>query len=135
MNTKIAHKPTLGLDYMNAAQRAHFRGLLANWKLQLLEEAAGTSRMMATGAANDADPIDRATQTEELHMEVRTQDRRRRLISKINSSIDLIDHDEYDYCEACGIEIGLLRMQARPTATQCIDCKSLEELKERQAHG
>jgi DnaK suppressor protein len=135
MNSKVAHDPALGQDYMNDAHRTHFKQLLSNWKRQLLEEAAGTARMMATGAANDADPIDRATQAEELNMEVRTQDRRRRLISKINSSIDLIKHDEYGYCEACGVEIGMLRMRARPTATQCIDCKSLEELKERQVHG
>jgi DnaK suppressor protein len=135
MNTKIALSPTINLDYMNEAQRAHFKGILSNWKLQLLDETAATARMMAIGAANDADPIDRATQTEELHMEVRTQNRRRRLISKINASIDLIDHNEYGYCATCGIEIGLLRMQARLTATQCIDCKSLEELKERQVHG
>jgi DnaK suppressor protein len=121
--------------YMNEAQRATLKLSLSQWRRQLLEEEINTAIVMGDGSANDADPIDRATQTEELLLELATRSRRSRLINKIDHSIVLIDNDDYGYCGSCGIEIGLLRMQARPTATQCIDCKSLGEMKERQERG
>ncbi|MGK0473727.1 MAG: DnaK suppressor protein [Candidatus Azotimanducaceae bacterium] len=118
--------------YMNEEQRGHFKLALSNWKQQLLEEDSNAIRSLANGASNDADPADRASQAEELDLVVRTQARLRRLVRKIDSSIKLIDQNDYGYCEACGVEIGLLRLQARLTACQCIDCKSIAELKELQ---
>ena len=85
--------------------------------------------------ANYPDPADRASQEEEFSLELKTRDRERKLIRKIESTMDLIDQDDYGYCESCGIEIGIKRLEARPTATKCIDCKTLDEIKERQIHG
>ncbi|MDA7773840.1 RNA polymerase-binding protein DksA [Pseudomonadales bacterium] len=122
-------------DYMNEPQRAHFKDLLLQWKRQLMEEVDRTVSNMKDVAANDPDPADRATQEEEFSLELRTRDRERKLIKKIDSTIDLIDQDDYGYCDSCGIEIGVERLEARPTATQCIDCKTLDEIKEKQIHG
>jgi DnaK suppressor protein len=122
-------------DYMNEEQRDHFKQILLDWKLQLMTEVDRTVNHMKDVAANDPDPADRATQEEEFSLELRTRDRERKLIRKIDSTIDLIDQDDYGYCESCGIEVGIQRLEARPTATQCIDCKTLDEIKERQIHG
>jgi DnaK suppressor protein len=122
-------------DYMNEEQRGHFKEILLAWKLQLMEEVDRTVNHMKDVAANDPDPADRATQEEEFSLELRTRDRERKLIRKIDVTIDLIDQDDYGYCDSCGIEIGIQRLEARPTATQCIDCKTLDEIKERQLHG
>ncbi len=100
-----------------------------------MEEVDRTVKNMQDQATNDPDPADRATQEEEFSIELRTRDRERRLIKKIDSTLDLIDQDEYGFCDSCGIEIGLQRLEARPTATQCIDCKMLSEIKEKQTHG
>jgi DnaK suppressor protein len=128
-------------EYMNEAHRAHFKQILCNWKQALVLEDAGHDRML-TGEAADghtrqvtADPLDRATQMVEIQMELLTLGRLRRLVTKIDNSIEQIDHNGYGYCDSCGTEIGVLRLQARPTATQCVDCKSIEELKERQVRG
>ncbi|HIG39876.1 MAG: RNA polymerase-binding protein DksA [bacterium] len=120
---------------MNEEQREHFKGLLLIWKRQLMEEVDRTVSHMKDQASNDPDPADRATQEEEFSLELRTRDRERRLIKKIDKTIDLIDQDAYGFCESCGIEIGIQRLEARPTATQCIDCKMLSEIKERQILG
>ena len=120
---------------MNAADRKRFREILLVWKRQLMEEVDRTVSYMKDVASNDPDPADRATQEEEFSLELRTRDRERRLIKKIDSTIDLIDQDEYGFCDLCGIEIGLMRLEARPTATQCIDCKLLSEIKEKQILG
>jgi DnaK suppressor protein len=82
-----------------------------------------------------ADPVDRASQEEEFAFELRTRDRERKLISKITISIEKIKQDDYGWCDACGCEIGIKRLEARPTATHCIDCKTLDEIKEKQLHG
>ena len=82
-----------------------------------------------------ADPVDRASQEEEFAFELRTRDRERKLINKIAISIELIKQDEYGWCESCGDEIGIKRLEARPTATHCIDCKTLDEIKEKQLSG
>jgi DnaK suppressor protein len=87
---------------------------------------------MQDEAANFPDPNDRATQESDFTMELRTRDRERKLIKKIEESINLLDNDEYGYCESCGVEIGVRRLEARPTATECIDCKTLNEIKEKQ---
>jgi DnaK suppressor protein len=79
-----------------------------------------------------ADPNDRASQESDMALELRNRDRERKLIKKIDETIARIDADEYGYCDSCGVEIGLKRLEARPTATLCIDCKTLDELRERQ---
>ena len=121
-----------GEDYMNAEQVEHFRELLNSWKSELMEKVDETVHHMQDEAANFPDPNDRATQESDFTMELRTRDRERKLIKKIEESINLLDNDEYGYCESCGIEIGVRRLEARPTATECIDCKTLNEIKEKQ---
>ena len=121
-----------GEEYMNEPQREHFLRLLAAWKRQLQEEVERTVHHMRDDATSYADPNDRATQEEEFALELRTRDRERKLIRKIDESMENIRKDDYGYCEQCGIEIGLRRLEARPTATLCIDCKTLEEIRERQ---
>ena len=100
-----------------------------------MEEVDRTVTHMKDEAANFPDPADRATQEEEFSLELRARDRERKLIRKIDATIDLIDNDDYGFCVACGIEIGIKRLEARPTATLCIDCKTLDEIKERQQLG
>lgn len=118
--------------YMDADQLQHFREKLAAWKQQLMEEVDRTVGHMKDDATNFPDPNDRATQEEEFSLELRTRDRERKLIRKINEAQKRIDDDDYGYCETCGIEIGVNRLEARPTAELCIDCKTLEEIRERQ---
>jgi DnaK suppressor protein len=129
------YKPKRGEEYMNEKQRDHFRAILLNWKSQLMQEVDRTVSHMKDEAANFPDPADRATQEEEFSLELRTRDRERKLIKKIDSTIDRIDQDDYGFCDACGVDIGIKRLEARPTATLCIDCKTLDEIKEKQELG
>jgi DnaK suppressor protein len=119
-------------EYMNDKQKVHFVSILTNWKNELLGEVDKTVSHMKDEVTNFPDPNDRASQEEEFALELRTRDRERKLIKKIDESLSDIEEDEYGYCESCGVEIGIRRMEARPTATQCIDCKTLEEIKEKQ---
>ena len=121
-----------GEDYMNKDQRDHFRMVLNQVKSSLGEDIDRTVHTMQEEATVFADPNDRATQESDISLELRNRDRERKLIKKINEMLTKIDTDEYGYCENCGIEIGLGRLEARPTATQCIDCKSLDEIREKQ---
>jgi len=121
-----------GEEYMNERMSAHFRDILMAWKKELMEEVDRTVHHMQDEAANFPDPNDRATQESEFTMELRARDRERKLIKKIDESLQLLDDGEYGYCEACGVEIGLRRLEARPTATLCIDCKTLDEIREKQ---
>lgn len=130
-----SYKPKKGEDYMGDPQKDHFRSILQNWKGQLMEEVDRTVTHMKDEAANFPDPADRATQEEEFSLELRARDRERKLIRKIDNTMDLIDADDYGFCNACGIEIGIKRLEARPTATLCIDCKTLDEIKEKQHLG
>ena len=129
------YKPGRGESYMNDEQIEHFRGILLNWRGELVDEVTRTVSHMKDEAANFPDPADRATQEEEFSLELRTRDRERKLIKKIDSTLDRLQNDDYGYCDACGIEIGIQRLEARPTATMCIDCKTLAEIKERQELG
>ena len=129
------YKPGRGESYMNDEQIDHFRGILLNWRGELVDEVSRTVSHMKDEAANFPDPADRATQEEEFSLELRTRDRERKLIKKIDSTLDRLQNDDYGYCDACGIEIGIQRLEARPTATLCIDCKTLAEIKERQELG
>lgn len=121
-----------GEEYMNADQLDHFRAILLSWKKELMEEVDRTVHHMKEDASNYADPSDRATQEEEFSLELRTRDRERKLIKKIDKTLDKIEEDDYGFCDSCGVEIGVRRLEARPTATLCIDCKTLAEIKERQ---
>lgn len=119
-------------EYMNENQVQHFRNILLAWKRELMEEVDRTVHHMQDDAANFPDPNDRATQESEFSMELRARDRERKLIKKIDESMRNLDNDEFGYCEACGVEIGVKRLEARPTATLCIDCKILDEIREKQ---
>lgn len=121
-----------GEEYMNARQLAHFREILATLKSELLDDIERTVHTMQDEATVFADPNDRASQESDIALELRNRDRERKLIKKIEDSIALIDSGDYGFCESCGVEIGLKRLEARPTATLCIDCKELEERKEKQ---
>jgi DnaK suppressor protein len=129
------YKTKRGEKYMSGGQLAHLKEVLVNWRIELMEEVDRTVNHMQDEAANFPDPADRATQEEEFSIELRTRDRERKLIKKIDKTVDLLESDDFGYCETCGIEIGLRRLEARPTATQCVDCKALDEIKERQIHG
>ena len=129
------YTPNQGEEYMNEAQRAHFRQILLAWRQELMEEADRTMHHLQDEVANLPDPADRATQEEEFALELRTRDRERKLLKKIEKALDQIDKDDYGFCDACGIEIGIRRLEARPTAELCIDCKELAEIKEKQLAG
>ena len=118
--------------YMSEDELKHFSQKLADWKQALMEEVDRTVGHMKDDATNFPDPNDRATQEEEISLELRTRDRERKLIKKINEAQKRIEDLEYGYCETCGVEIGVGRLEARPTAELCIDCKTLEEVRERQ---
>ncbi|WAR46839.1 RNA polymerase-binding protein DksA [Methylomonas rapida] len=121
-----------GEEYMNEAQLQHFTNILNNWKAELMEEVDRTVHHMQDDAANFPDPNDRATQESEFSLELRTRDRERKLIKKIEEALKNIENGDYGYCETCGVEIGIRRLEARPTATLCIDCKTLDEIREKQ---
>ena len=121
--------------YMSAAMKRHFVAVLLLWKEHLLDEMQKTFDHLKAKGETYADPVDRASQEEEFAFELRTRDRERKLISKIAISIEKIKQDDYGWCDACGCEIGIKRLEARPTATHCIDCKTLDEIKEKQLHG
>jgi len=126
------YKAKKGEEYMNAKQLEHFRKMLEAWKAELSQDIDTTLHSMQDEQTVFADPNDRATQESDMALELRNRDRERKLIKKINETIVKIDAGDYGYCESCGVEIGLDRLQARPTATLCIDCKTLEEIRERQ---
>ena len=131
-NSFAPYAPKKGEEYMNAKQRSHFRKILENIKGELSQEIDRTVHTMQDEATVFADPNDRASQESDMALELRNRDRERKLIKKINEMIAKIDAGEYGYCESCGVEIGLKRLLARPTASLCIDCKTLEEMRERQ---
>lgn len=126
------YQPKPDEDYMSKAQLNHFRKILNDWKSELSEELDRTVHTMQDEVTMFADPNDRASQESDMTLELRNRDRERKLIKKIDETLRNIDSDEYGYCEGCGVEIGLKRLEARPTATLCIDCKTLDELRERQ---
>lgn len=124
-----------GEEYMNADQLEHFRKLLLAWKSELMEEVDRTMSHLKDEAANFPDPADRASQEEEFSLELRTRDRERKLIKKIDSTLELLETGDYGFCDTCGVEIGVRRLEARPTATLCVDCKTLDEIREKQVGG
>lgn len=126
------YQPVKDEEYMNIQQRDHFKNILESWKYSLMEEVDRTVLHMKDDAANYPDPTDRASQEEEFNLALRARDRDRKLIRKIDSALERIEQDNYGYCDTCGIDIGIRRLEARPTATLCIDCKTLAEIKEKQ---
>jgi DnaK suppressor protein len=126
------YQPTRGEEYMNKDQLEHFRQLLLAWKRELMEEVDRTMLHMKDDAANFPDPNDRATQESEFGLELRTRDRERKLLKKIDSALGRIDDGSYGYCEETGDEIGLRRLEARPVATLCVEAQERRELAERQ---
>lgn len=124
-----------GEEYMNPDQKDHLQKILTKWRQNLMEEVDRTVTHMKHEAANFPDPSDRASQEEEFSLELRTRDRERKLIKKIEGSLEFLLTEDFGYCDTCGIEIGIKRLEARPTANQCIDCKTLDEIKERQNTG
>ncbi|MGP1959731.1 MAG: RNA polymerase-binding protein DksA [Arsenophonus sp. NC-TX2-MAG3] len=124
-----------GEGYMNVAQLAHFKRILKTWRNQLRDEVDRTVTHMRDEAANFPDPVDRAVQEEEFSLELRNRDRERKLIKKIEKTLKKVDNENFGYCESCGIEIGIRRLEARPTADLCIDCKTLAEIREKQMLG
>lgn len=131
----VPYKEEQGEEYMNERQLAHFTNILDTWKRELMEEVDRTVMHMQDEAANFPDPADRASQEEEFSLELRARDRERKLIKKIDQTLARIEEDDYGYCDSCGVEIGIRRLEARPTATLCIDCKTLAEIKEKQIGG
>jgi DnaK suppressor protein len=121
-----------GEVYMNEKQLAHFRDILKSLRSELVEDIERTVHTMQDEATVFADPNDRASQESDIALELRNRDRERKLIKKIDEAIARLDSDEFGYCNHCGIEIGMKRLEARPTATMCIDCKTLEEHREKQ---
>lgn len=124
-----------GEDYMTDEQMEHFRKILLRWKQQLMQEVDSTVGHMKEEGLSYPDPVDRASQEEGFNLELRTRDRERKLIKKIESALDSIETGDYGFCEDCGADIGVRRLEARPTATKCIDCKTYQEIRERQAGG
>ena len=119
-------------EYMNDKQLDHFRKILNDWKSELSHDIDRTVHTMQDEVTMFADPNDRASQESDMALELRNRDRERKLIKKIDETLSKIDEGEYGYCNSCGVEIGLKRLEARPTATLCIDCKTLDEIRERQ---
>ena len=124
-----------GEEYMSSKQLEHFKQILTHMKEELGRDIDKTVSAMRDESTVFADPNDRASQESELATELRNRDRERKLIKKCNEMLAKIETGDYGYCEACGIEIGLKRLEARPTATLCIDCKTLAEIRERQMAG
>ena len=121
-----------GEEYMNDKQKAHFRKILESWRDQLMTEVSNTVDHMNDETTNFPDDIDRAAQEEEFSLELRIRDRERKLVKKIEKTIRKLDSDDYGYCDDCGEEIGIKRLEARPTADLCINCKHIAEIKEKQ---
>lgn len=119
-------------EYMSKQQLEHFREILLQWKGELMAEVDRTMRHMQNEVANYPDPVDRASQEEEFNLELRARDRERKLLRKIEETLGRIDDTDYGYCDDCGAEIGIRRLEARPTATQCIECKTIAEIREKQ---
>ncbi len=129
------YEPKKGEEYMSDAQKDHFKEILTAWLNSLRDKSDAVKNQMKGETENLSDPVDRASQEEELSLELREQDRERRLMRKIEESLEALKQGEYGYCESCGAEIGIRRLEARPTATQCIDCKTLDEIKEKQLYS
>ena len=131
----VPYEPKKGEEYMSPEQIEHFRAILTHLYESVNHKMIEGKNHMKEEPENFSDPVDRASQEEELSLELRAQDRERKLIRKIQEAIEMLREGDYGFCQSCGAEIGLRRLEARPTATQCIDCKTLDELKEKQLYS
>ena len=131
----VPYKISKTEKYMNKSQQKHFINILNSWKNALDSEQEKTEKLIQQDQSNFPDSLDRASKEEEFMLELRKRERERKLISKIDLSLKDIEDDLYGFCETCGVEIGIKRLEARPTATQCIDCKTVDEIKEKQQFG
>ena len=130
-----AYEAKKGESYMSKSQLNHFRSILNEWKTELSQDIDRTVHTMQDELTSYADPNDRASQESDMALELRNRDRERKLIKKIDETLRNIESQDYGYCTGCGEEIGLKRLEARPTATLCIDCKTLDEIREKQMAG
>ena len=130
-----AYEAKKGESYMSKSQLNHFRTILNEWKTELSQDIDRTVHTMQDELTSYADPNDRASQESDMALELRNRDRERKLIKKIDDTLRNIESQDYGYCTGCGEEIGLKRLEARPTATLCIDCKTLDEIREKQMAG
>ncbi len=130
----VPYSPGKNEKYMSKKQREHFMRILTDWRQSLLDESTRTVTTLQDETINHPDPTDRASQEADMSIELRNRDRERRLIRKIEESIARLEAHNYGFCESCGVEIGLGRLEARPTATLCLDCKTLDEMKERRMY-
>ena len=130
-----AYEAKKGESYMSKSQLNHFRSILNEWKTELSQDIDRTVHTMQDELTSYADPNDRASQESDMALELRNRDRERKLIKKIEETLRNIESQDYGYCIGCGEEIGLKRLEARPTATLCIDCKTLDEMREKQMAG
>lgn len=121
-----------GEKYMGKRQQVHFNTMLQTWKGELEGEIDRTIQTMQDEPTTESDPNDRASLETDITLELRSRDREGKLIKKINESLSRLEEAEYGYCENCGVEIGIQRLEARPTAELCIDCKTLDEIREKQ---
>lgn len=121
-----------GEKYMNKKQQEHFQAILKAWKQELEDEIDRTIDHIREGGNNAPDPNDRASQETDMSLELRSRDREGKLVKKITEALDRLEHGDYGYCENCGEEVGVSRLEARPTAELCIDCKTLDEIREKQ---
>ena len=131
----VPYKISKTEKYMNKSQQKHFINILNSWKNALDSEQEKTEKLIQQDQSNFPDSLDRASKEEEYMLELRKRERERKLISKIELSLKDIEDDLYGFCETCGVEIGIKRLEARPTATQCIDCKTVDEIKEKHQFG
>ncbi|CUX95807.1 RNA polymerase-binding transcription factor DksA [Candidatus Mikella endobia] len=128
-----AYQPKFGEKYMNKTQLIHFKRILESWRHQLRMEIGRTvSNMQQDEATNYPDPIDRAVQEEEFNFQLRHRDREHKLITKIEKTLKKIEDNSFGFCDLCGVEIGIRRLEARPTANLCIDCKTMDEIRKKQ---
>lgn len=126
------YKPTKKEEYMSAKQQEYFRQKLANWREELVEESRETISNLKHEVRDVGDEAERATRETENSLELRTRDRYRKLINKIDKALTRLDDGEYGYCDETGEEIGLARLEARPIATLCLDAQERWELRQRQ---
>ena len=126
---------SLILDFLISSSLPRLINILNSCKNALDSEQEKTEKLIQQDQSNFPDSLDRASKEEEFMLELRKRERERKLISKIELSLKDIEDDLYGFCETCGVEIGIKRLEARPTATQCIDCKTVDEIKEKQQFG
>ncbi|WP_225639561.1 RNA polymerase-binding protein DksA [Candidatus Profftia sp. (ex Adelges kitamiensis)] len=129
------YKEQLEEEYMNEKQIFHFKRILKAWYNQLHQEVDRNISNIQDESSNFPDPVDRAAQEEEFSLKLRNRDREYKLIKKIEQTLKKIEAKNFGFCKCCGIEIGIRRLEARPTADLCIDCKTLAEIREKQMNG